>query len=44
MTNWNRFFDDNEKTMAIDENNDGERQKYEEKNKKKEKEEKSWSI
>ena len=44
MTNWNRFFDDNEWTMTKDERNDDEGQKYEEKNKKKKKTKKNLSI
>ena len=44
MTNWNRFFDDNEGTMTKDKKNDDEGQKYEEKNKKKEETKKNLSI
>ena len=44
VTNWNRFFDDNEKTMTIDERNDDEGQKYEEEDKKKEETKKNLSI
>ena len=44
MTNWKHYFNDNEKTMTIDEKNDDEGQKYEEKNKKKEETKKNFSI
>ena len=44
VTNWKHYFNDNEKTMTIDEKNDGEGQKYEEKDKKKEETNKNIRI